>query len=547
MKRRLLSILLCLALLVSSIPAASAYSNVSPWAVEAVDSMSTLGLLPPSMANVNMGANITRAQMAQMAVLVYNQFLGTPGVGPDSTNYFTDTSDPAICYAYEQGIVSGYGDGTFHPNDYLTRQDFFKITYNVMTTAYWDPSSVDLASLDGFADASYISGYAKTPTQVMVAIGVVKGDGLSLHPLAHTTCEEAIVMFFRAYNYMNEWINSYSEESKVIQIYESGYTGISTWAIMEVSEMQRKNMIPSCLDNCNMSDSITRAQMCAVALTAYNKIMGENRKPNSTNHFTDTNDPDVNAAYELGIISGYGDGRFGPDDPLTREQFFKIMLNFMKVFNYPRDDARSVSLNNYADGKTVSGWAQNATRLMIYIGAVRGDGKYLKPLDDTSIQEAIAVFLRCYKYTVSWREAYPDGEVIDPQASLRDDIVAFAKSFEGYPYVYGGNGPNSFDCSGFVLYVYKHFGYSFSRGAQEQYKDGYHLNMDQLQPGDLVFFSSYSNIDYSNYRNITHVGLYIGNGYFIHASNPTKGVIISNLWSGYYYDHFFAGCSILKD
>ena len=139
MKKRLICLFVCIALLVSCIPAVSAYYNVSAWAQEAVDSMYGLGFLPDSLKNANMGKNITRGQMCQMAVLVYNQLMGTPDIGPDSTKNFTDTSDPAINYAYEQGIVSGYGDGTFHPNDSLTRQDFFKITYNLMATAYWDP------------------------------------------------------------------------------------------------------------------------------------------------------------------------------------------------------------------------------------------------------------------------------------------------------------------------------------------------------------------------------------------------------------------------
>ena len=58
---------------------------------------------------------------------------------------------------------------------------------------------------------------------------------------------------------------------------------------------------------------------------------------------------------------------------------------------------------------------------MLYIGAVRGDGNYLNPKNNTSIEEAIAVFLRCYKYTISWKEAHPDGEEIDEKAELRDD------------------------------------------------------------------------------------------------------------------------------
>lgn len=550
MKKKLIALLLCLCITAAMIPAVSAYTNVSGWAKESVDAMSTLGFLPASLSAADMSRNITRGQMCQMAVLVYNEIMGTPGVGPDSTKNFDDTSDPAINYAYEQGIVGGYGDGRFGPNDPLTRQDFFKITYNMMATAFWDPHTVEMRTIDGFDDASSVSNYAVAATKAMVTIGVVQGDGSLLRPKDYTSCEQAITMFLRAYRYMNEWMNAQSEENKKIEIYAQGFSNISTWAIREVKEMDEKGMIPSVLDNCDMSQPITRAQMCSIAVTAYGKITGEPYTAKSTNHFTDTSDPDVNAAFELDIVGGYGNGVFGPSDTLTREQFFRIMANFMKVIGYPRDDTRAATLSTYSDGYKVADWAAPATRLMIYIGAARGDGKNINPQGQTKIEEAIAVFLRCYKYTVAWKEAHPDGEPeLDEQAALISDLLAFAKSFEGYPYVYGGNGPNSFDCSGFVLYVYRHFGYSFARGAQEQYMDGMHVDFDDLLPGDLVFFTSYGGNNWTNssFRNITHVGLYLGDGYFIHASNPTRGVVIDTLWSGYYQSHFWGACRMIKE
>ncbi len=551
MKKKLIALLLCLCIAAACIPTVSAYSNVSDWAKESVEAMSTLGFLPSSLSSADMSRNITRGQMCQMAVLVYNDFMGTPGVGPDSTKNFDDTNDPAINYAYEQGIVGGYGDGRFGPNDPLTRQDFFKITYNMMGTALWDePLTREMESIDSFGDAGSVSDYAVPAARAMVTIGVVQGDGNLLRPKDYTSCEQAIAMFLRAYQYLTVWLNAKNEENKKVEIYKQGYSNISTWAIREVEEMQKRGMIPSVLDNCDMSKPITRAEMCAMAVTAYGKITGEPYTAKSTDHFTDTSDPDVNAAFELDIVGGYGNGVFGPNDTLTREQFFRIMANFMKVIGYPRDDTRAATLSAYNDGYKVADWAAPATRLMIYIGAVRGDGKNINPQGATKIEEAVAIFLRCYKYTVAWKEAHPNGEEeMDEQSALISDLLAFAKSFEGYPYVYGGNGPNSFDCSGFVLYVYRHFGYSFARGAQEQYMDGMHVDFDDLLPGDLVFFTSYGGNNWTNssFRNITHVGLYLGDGYFIHASNPTRGVVIDTLWSGYYLSHFWGACRMIKD
>lgn len=539
MKKCFLCLILCAAVLCACVLPASAYYNTGSWAQEAVSAMYSLGFLPTSLNNADMSANISRGQMCQMAAAVYNNLLGTPDVGPDSTDHFDDTDDPTINYAYEQGIVSGYGDGRFAPNDPLTRQDFFKITYNMLATAYWDPNTVTLASLDGFRDASALSDYAVTPTKAMVAIGVVQGDGSNLNPKSYASRQEAIVMFFRAYQYMVSWMNARTEANKSVQIYAKGYYNISTWAIREVKEMDDNGMIPASLDGCNMSRSITRAEMCSIAVRAYEKATGNSYSPDRTDHFTDTSDADVNAAYELKIVGGYGDGRFGPNDSLTREQFFRIMANFMQVLEYPRDDSRAASLDRFKDGGKVSDWAKAPTRLLMYIGAVSGDGTNVYPQNAASVQEAIVVFLRCYKFTVAWKQAHPDG-VDDEQPSMMSDLVAYARSFEGCPYVYGGNSPSGFDCSGFVLYVYKHFGYSFSRGAQEQYQDGMHVGMDDLLAGDLVFFSG-------NGYNITHVGLYIGDGYFIHASNPTRGVVIDTLYSGYYNTHFWGGCRIVTE
>lgn len=116
-------------------------------------------------------------------------------------------------------------------------------------------------------------------------------------------------------------------------------------------------------------------------------------------------------------------------------------------------------------------------------------------------------------------------------SSRREEIVNFALKYEGYRYVYGGESlaEGGFDCSGFVYYVFKsNFGYSMNRTASAQYaNDGVKISKSELQPGDLVFFSD-------DGYGVTHVGIYIGNNKFIHASNSRTGVIISDLTSSYY-------------
>lgn len=124
-----------------------------------------------------------------------------------------------------------------------------------------------------------------------------------------------------------------------------------------------------------------------------------------------------------------------------------------------------------------------------------------------------------------------------PVASTKgDEIVAYAKQYLGKPYVYGGSGPNSFDCSGFTMYVFNHFGISMSHSANAQSRLGTAVNKAELQAGDLVFFE-----DYETKSGIGHVGIYIGNGDFIHASSGSGYCVkISTLLSGSYNSRYLS-------
>ena len=121
------------------------------------------------------------------------------------------------------------------------------------------------------------------------------------------------------------------------------------------------------------------------------------------------------------------------------------------------------------------------------------------------------------------------------------EIVSYAKKFLGVPYVYGGASSSGFDCSGFTMYVYNHFGISMRHGAQAQAKLGTAIKTDKsskasllnnLKAGDLVFF-----LDYETMDEIGHCGIYIGEGNFIHASSGSGYCVkINSLLPGEYYN-----------
>ncbi|MBR2666879.1 MAG: SH3 domain-containing protein [Oscillospiraceae bacterium] len=122
-------------------------------------------------------------------------------------------------------------------------------------------------------------------------------------------------------------------------------------------------------------------------------------------------------------------------------------------------------------------------------------------------------------------------------ASAAQQVVAIAKSYLGTPYVYGGMSPSGFDCSGFTAYVYKQIGVNLIHGASSQMtaSNGYSVSRDQLQPGDLVFFRAAG----SSYP-ATHVGIYIGDNCFIHASSSGGRIVITDL-SVDHYSMIYAG------
>lgn len=108
-------------------------------------------------------------------------------------------------------------------------------------------------------------------------------------------------------------------------------------------------------------------------------------------------------------------------------------------------------------------------------------------------------------------------------AASGSEIVAYAEKFIGVPYSSGGNSPKGFDCSGFTQYVYGNFGGYLPHSSASQYGYGVPVEKSELQPGDLVFFSKSSRI--------SHVGIYVGSGKFIHSPQPGESVEISSFSS----------------
>lgn len=123
---------------------------------------------------------------------------------------------------------------------------------------------------------------------------------------------------------------------------------------------------------------------------------------------------------------------------------------------------------------------------------------------------------------------------------VRNDVAMFAMSLLNSPYVWGGKDPDTgFDCSGMVTYVYRQAaGLKLQGNAVSLGKMSRPVAREQLQPGELVFFNTLG-------TRHSHVGVYVGNDRFVHASNPRTGVRIDQLSSRYYAQRFEGAHTLL--
>lgn len=553
-----LVLLLCIQLL----PVASAYGSCSTWAATQLEEIDSLGLLPPGLESADMRVNISRKELCQMAVLAYKRITGRTSLKPDKTTYFTDTTDSDICLAYELGIVSGYSNGKFGPEDKLTRQELFTILYSLFKSVGWSEDEVQ-EMFQAFLDYKKVGNWAVEATKIMLELGITTGTGGNyITPAGTTTIEQALCMLERAYDYsryfLAEEMGPYTnidpatlparpELSDIPS--EHIYTACSSWAVHGVGIMEVWELIPDSLRDLDFSKkNITREQFCEAAVLCYRKLTGDTTPPMSNGYFKDTKNPYVCRAYELQIVAGFTDGTFRPKNSITRQELFTMIMSLMQSVGWEKYDNEHELFAQYSDSGSIASWAKKAAKIAIELEIVKGNGSgKLLPTANCSREQAAIMFYQGFRYIDLWYsehplnpETYPGHIAVDnPKAQQAVDL---AVSKIGCWYVYGDEGPNTFDCSGLVYWIYHtKLGYSMGRTATAQWKNGIQISVDwkhpgkYLKPGDLVYFRTSSGSS-----SIGHIGIYVGAYYngsktpygefsFIHAPRTGSQVGYSSL------------------
>jgi cell wall-associated NlpC family hydrolase len=191
------------------------------------------------------------------------------------------------------------------------------------------------------------------------------------------------------------------------------------------------------------------------------------------------------------------------------------------------DDAGTVWYKVSANG--VTGWAMAQYLVQAKAPAQQPAAKQpaveSKPAEQPKAEPAVEA------RSASSRGAEP--VVSEANYSSRgQDVVNIAIKYVGSRYVYGGTTPRGFDCSGFTYYVYNQAGVRLSRDMRTQLNTGTRISAADLQPGDLLFWQN------TYKRGLSHVGIYIGGGKFVHAANERSGVLVSSMNTAYWASRY---------
>ena len=218
---------------------------------------------------------------------------------------------------------------------------------------------------------------------------------------------------------------------------------------------------------------------------------------------------------QSGSVTGYVKAEY----ILTGDEANKVAKENLSMVAYVNADVLMVREEKSTDSKILS-YVANGEEVEV---AATADDWTQVNIDDITgdVKTEYVDIYKTLPKAVSVQELKAEEAEANGYSSTAAELVAYAEQFLGNPYVWGGTSlTNGTDCSGFTMSVYAHFGYSLSRTSAAQSNNGTRVSLDELQPGDLLFYNHGSSIG--------HVAIYIGNGQIIHASTEKTGIIISN-------------------
>ncbi|WP_181348000.1 NlpC/P60 family protein [Thalassobacillus sp. CUG 92003] len=321
-------------------------------------------------------------------------------------------------------------------------------------------------------------------------------------------------------------------ELETDQVPEAPFIDVSQerWYADAVNALYQEGIVEGMGNNVFGTDqTITRAALSAMLVRGYDLQL----KEEVSLPFTDVEKgawyiDDLKVLYSHDLISGMTATTFAPETPMKRGDF--------ALLSYNTERAHGDLFLEIADAEAISAY---------HLTANFTDGASLtfnldEPLTEGENTRSIMYKGKTYSATVNFARDIPSDIASD------HDLVAGALHYLGVPYIFGEETPHGFDCSGLTQYVFNEVRDIYlPRSTDQQWQVGETVGLENIQPGDVVFFSD-------TYRDgISHNGIYAGDGQFVHASR-SQGVTVSHLDSSYWQEKFtgvkrFDGLQLSKE
>jgi cell wall-associated NlpC family hydrolase len=313
----------------------------------------------------------------------------------------------------------------------------------------------------------------------------------------------------------------------------------SNWAKAEIDKAIKYNLLPEKIQG-NYRINITREEFSEVAVNLYEALSGKEGILQGENPFTDTQNIKVRIANGLGIVNGIGDGKFAPNDAITRQEISVMLYRTLQAAKpgYDYSDLYNLIFEDY---DMISSWAREAVSYLYGVEVINGVGDNLfNPRGNTSREQAIVLANRMHEKVL----ASPNNLIASRGGTSRQEsdinlkLAKLIAQEMGKPYQWGAEGPDSYDCSGLVYFIYDKLGISLPRVSKSQAEVGTYVPKEELEYGDLVFFAR-------DGETVNHVGIYVGNGEFVHAPKTGDVVKKSTLMSGYYESVYYTAKRVI--
>lgn len=330
---------------------------------------------------------------------------------------------------------------------------------------------------------------------------------------------------------------------------EDSGDAMSLWAVDLIIKAEKADLVPKRLQG-KYKDEITREEYCKLTVKLYEFLSNEKNVTPGENPFTDTESSEVLAAYKLEIIQGKGGGAFEPNNSVTREEASVMLYRALQAADQKNSYKNVVGVKKTkgydpADRDEISPWAREAIECLYEMEIISGtDGNRFNPGESTTREEAIVLIMRAYDRAQTSEKETRDIPAVSRggvQRQESDFVIKLQESIDqeiGKPYMWGGTGPDGYDCSGFVYAMFQKLGISLPRTSKGQADAGEYVAKKDLAYGDIVLFAR-------DGESINHAGIYTGEDEFVHSPQSGDVVKVSSLTSGYYADCYYTARRVL--